>query len=45
MTPRFGIGFQSNKTPSEYVELARLVDRYDFDVIAGAGSWSWTLHR
>jgi 5,10-methylenetetrahydromethanopterin reductase len=31
--PRFGIGFQTDKSPDEYAELARLVDRYAFDVV------------
>jgi 5,10-methylenetetrahydromethanopterin reductase len=32
--PLVGIGFQTNKTPAQYAELARLVDRYDFDVVS-----------
>jgi 5,10-methylenetetrahydromethanopterin reductase len=32
--PRFGIGFQTNKSPAEYAELAQLVDRYAFDVVS-----------
>jgi 5,10-methylenetetrahydromethanopterin reductase len=32
--PRFGIGFQTNKSPAEYADLARLVDRYAFDVVS-----------
>ncbi len=31
---RFGIAFQSNKTPAEYRALAELVDRYPFDVVS-----------
>jgi 5,10-methylenetetrahydromethanopterin reductase len=31
---KFSIAFQSNKTPSEYVELAKLVDQYDFDIVS-----------
>jgi len=31
---RFGIAFQSNKTPSEYQALADQVDRYGFDVVS-----------
>ncbi len=31
---RFGIAFQSNKTPAQYEGLAELVDRYDFDVVS-----------
>src|SRR5204863_9773787 len=32
--PRFGIGFQTDKTPAQYAALARLVDRYEFDVVS-----------
>jgi 5,10-methylenetetrahydromethanopterin reductase len=32
--PRFGVGFQSNKTPAEYRRLAEVVDRYPFDVVS-----------
>jgi 5,10-methylenetetrahydromethanopterin reductase len=31
--PRFGIGFQTDKGPAAYAELAQLVDRYAFDVV------------
>jgi 5,10-methylenetetrahydromethanopterin reductase len=31
---RFGIAFQSNKQPAEYVALAQTVDRYAFDVVS-----------
>jgi 5,10-methylenetetrahydromethanopterin reductase len=31
---RFGIAFQSNKQPDEYVALAQTVDRYAFDVVS-----------
>ena len=31
---RFGIAFQTDKTPERYEELAQLVDRYDFDVVS-----------
>ncbi len=31
---RFAIAFQSDKTPAEYLALADLVDRYDFDVVS-----------
>ncbi len=31
---RVGIAFQGDKTPEEYEALARLVDRYDFDVVS-----------
>jgi 5,10-methylenetetrahydromethanopterin reductase len=31
---QFGIAFQSNKRPAEYVALARTVDRYGFDVVS-----------
>jgi 5,10-methylenetetrahydromethanopterin reductase len=31
---RFGIAFQSNKTPAEYRALAETVDRYAFDVVS-----------
>ena len=31
---RFSIAFQSDKTPPEYVALAKLVDRYPFDVVS-----------
>ncbi|MBV9175223.1 MAG: LLM class flavin-dependent oxidoreductase [Chloroflexi bacterium] len=30
----FGVAFQSNKTPAEYVALARAVDRYPFEVVS-----------
>ena len=30
----FGIAFQSNKTPSDYLALGQLVDSYDFDVVS-----------
>ena len=33
-TIRIGIGFQGNKKPAEYIELAQICDRYDFDVIS-----------
>ena len=32
--PLFGIGFQTNKTPAQYAELAKLVDGYGFDVVS-----------
>jgi 5,10-methylenetetrahydromethanopterin reductase len=32
--PLFGIGLQTDKTPAQYAELARLIDRYDFDVVS-----------
>ena len=32
--PLFGIGFQTDKTPARYAELAQLVDRYAFDVVS-----------
>jgi 5,10-methylenetetrahydromethanopterin reductase len=31
---RFGIAFQSNKTPAEYEALADVVDQYAFDVVS-----------
>ncbi|MFN8524225.1 MAG: LLM class flavin-dependent oxidoreductase [Chloroflexota bacterium] len=31
---RFGIAFQTNKTPAEYAVLAQLVDRLPFDVVS-----------
>jgi 5,10-methylenetetrahydromethanopterin reductase len=31
---QFGIAFQSDKRPSEYVALARTVDRFGFDVVS-----------
>ncbi len=31
---QFGIAFQSNKRPAEYVALAQTVDRFDFDVVS-----------
>jgi len=32
--PRFGVAFQSNKTPAEYCALAQVVDAYPFDVVS-----------
>jgi 5,10-methylenetetrahydromethanopterin reductase len=32
--PLFGIGFQTDKTPAQYAELAKLVDRWAFDVVS-----------
>jgi 5,10-methylenetetrahydromethanopterin reductase len=32
--PRFGIAFQSDKTPAEYRGLAEIVDHYAFDVVS-----------
>jgi 5,10-methylenetetrahydromethanopterin reductase len=32
--PRFGVAFQSNKTPAEYRGLAEIVDGYSFDVVS-----------
>jgi 5,10-methylenetetrahydromethanopterin reductase len=31
---RFGVAFQSDKQPTEYVALAQTVDRFDFDVVS-----------
>lgn len=31
---RFGVAFQSDKTPAEYRALAEIVDRYPFDVVS-----------
>ncbi len=32
--PRFGVAFQSDKTPADYRGLAEVVDRYPFDVVS-----------
>lgn len=34
MNPLFGIAFQSDKRPEEYVALAQTVDRFEFDVVS-----------
>lgn len=34
MERRVSIAFQTDKTPAEYIGLAKLVDRYDFDVVS-----------
>src|SRR5712664_4235657 len=37
MTREISIAFQTDKTPSQYRELAQLVNRYDFDAVSVYG--------
>ena len=34
MKHEISIAFQTNKSASDYVALARLVDKYDFDAVS-----------
>jgi 5,10-methylenetetrahydromethanopterin reductase len=34
MKPEISIAFQTDKTPSQYIALAQLVDQYDFDALS-----------
>ena len=32
--PEISIAFQTDKTPEQYIALAKLVDQYDFDAVS-----------